>query len=226
MRLRTPPRHAAPRAWHPRHAAVAVAATTTALLGVLSVGAAAAPEPVAPPLLPVAADLTGRDTLTQHATRRRDVGSEVLVDPLPGCAGDPAVAHPNGQLPETALCALPAHPEHKLRPDAARDLVRLGQAYQEWFGEALCVTDSYRSLPSQQALAVRKPGLAAVPGTSEHGWGLAVDLGCGVEGYDTPQHRWMAAHAHRFGWGQPEWAKDGGEREEPWHWEHLASAEQ
>ena len=215
MRLRT----------SPRHVALAAAGTATAVLGVLIVLTAAAPEPPAPRLVPTAADRTDREALTQHASRRRDAGTPRASDPLPGCAGDAAVEHPNGRLPETALCALPAHADHKLRPDAARDLVRLGQAYEEWFGTPLCVTDSYRSLPSQQALAARKPGLAAVPGTSEHGWGLAVDLGCGVEGYDTPQHRWMAAHAGRFGWGQPDWAKDGGAREEPWHWEHLASGQ-
>jgi LAS superfamily LD-carboxypeptidase LdcB len=208
----------------PRHAALGVAATITALLGGLAVSAAAAPEPAAPPLAPVAAEPAQRDALAQHASRRRDARAVPEVDPLPGCGADAAVTSPNGQLPETALCALPAHVDHKLRPAAARDLVRLGQAYEEWFGSPLCVTDSYRSLGSQQALAVRKPGLAAVPGTSEHGWGLAVDLGCGVEGYDTPEHRWMIANAGRFGWGQPDWAKDGGAREEPWHWEHLASA--
>ena len=203
--------------------ALGLAAASTAAVGVLTIAAATAPEAVAPPLVPVVADLGDAAPLPPHASRRRDAGAEVVVDPLPDCAADADVSHPNGRLPETALCDLPAHVDHKLRPAAARDLVRLGQAYEQWFGEALCVTDSYRSLGSQQALAARKPGLAAVPGTSEHGWGLAVDLGCGVESYDTPQHRWMIAHAGRFGWGQPEWAKDGGAREEPWHWEHLAS---
>ena len=71
----------------------------------------------------------------------------------------------------------------------------------------MCVTDSYRSLSSQYSLARRKPGLAARPGRSEHGYGVAVDLACGVDGYRTPQHRWLVANAGRFGWAQPGWAR-------------------
>jgi hypothetical protein len=29
----------------------------------------------------------------------------------------------------------------------------------------------------------------------------------------------MTAHAPDFGWTNPDWARDGGGREEPWHWE-------
>ena len=158
-------------------------------------------------------------TVQERASRSRTLPTVPEVDPLASCAEMIDLTHANGQLPSEALCALPGHVDHALRPDAARALVALSAAYEQWFGEALCLTDSYRSLGSQQALAVRKPGLAAVPGTSEHGWGLAVDFACGVEGYDTPQHRWMIANGARFGWEQPAWAKDGGEREEPWHWE-------
>ena len=41
----------------------------------------------------------------------------------------------------------------------------------------------------------QKPVLAAVPGTSNHGWGLAVDLCGGIERFGTQQYAWMQANA-------------------------------
>src|SRR3712207_7645594 len=53
---------------------------------------------------------------------------------------------------------------------------------------------------------------AAVPGTSNHGWALAVDLCGGINIAGTVQSAWMAAHAGRFGFVQPDWARQGGDR--------------
>ena len=49
----------------------------------------------------------------------------------------------------------------------------------------ICITDSYRTYASQVRLYGQKPALAAVPGTSNHGWGLAVDLCGGIEHFGT-----------------------------------------
>lgn len=64
-------------------------------------------------------------------------------------------------------------------------------------------------------------GYAAVPGTSVHGWGRAVDfeqggqeLEFGMSGYE-----WLVAHASAFGFAQPGWAQPSGGSPEPWHWE-------
>jgi D-alanyl-D-alanine carboxypeptidase len=59
--------------------------------------------------------------------------------------------------------------------------------------------------------------LAARPGTSNHGWGLAADLGVG--GYASADYAWMRANAPAFGWDNPGWARPGGTKAEPWHWE-------
>jgi LAS superfamily LD-carboxypeptidase LdcB len=67
---------------------------------------------------------------------------------------------------------------------------------------------------------IRKPALAAVPGTSNHGWALAVDLCGGIHIAGTPQWTWMTANAGRFGFVQPDWARPGAEKPEPWHWEY------
>ena len=125
----------------------------------------------------------------------------------------------NGMIPTTELCGLKAAPGHLLRCDAARAFDALSMAYQAKHGSALCLTDSYRTFAVQVATFAKKPNLAAVPGTSNHGWGLAVDLCGGPDSFGTPEHAWMKEHAPKFGWVHPEWAAQGGSRPEPWHWE-------
>ena len=49
-------------------------------------------------------------------------------------------------------------------------------------------------------------GLAAVPGTSDHGWGMAVDLSL-----DAGAQAWMRLHAGEYGFVEDT-------PREPWHW--------
>ena len=135
-------------------------------------------------------------------------------------AVDGATRHANGAVPESELCVLPAS-GHRLHPDAARSWWRLNTAYAARFGRPLCLTDSYRSFEAQAALQATKPGLAAPAGTSNHGWGVAMDLCGGVESFESAAHRWMVRHGPRFGWVNPTWARAGGARPEPWHWEYA-----
>jgi hypothetical protein len=137
---------------------------------------------------------------------------------VPGCDAEVATDVANGLLEDVQLC--PIGGGHQLRPDAAAAYLALDAAFQAQFGVPLEITDSYRSLAAQRTLARQKPSLAARPGTSEHGWGLAVDLFGGVESYRSAEHRWLREHAPAFGWDNPPWARDGGSREEPWHWEY------
>lgn len=68
-----------------------------------------------------------------------------------------------------------------------------------------------------------RPGmaLAAVPGTSNHGWGLAVDAGveldgdAGTESIDARALAWLREHAAEFGWS---WEVQS----EPWHLRYWA----
>ena len=124
----------------------------------------------------------------------------------------------NGRIPSDALCEVGVRGQ-ALRCDAAAAYTELADAYADRFGKRLCITDSYRSFGAQLTAFAVKPALAAVPGTSNHGWALAVDLCGGVNGFGTPQWRWMAENAGRFGWVQPSWAGPRGEKPEPWHWE-------
>jgi hypothetical protein len=124
----------------------------------------------------------------------------------------------NGLIPESALC--PIAPGHMLRWDAAAAFRALNAAYQLEFGTPLCVTDSYRSYAAQVDVFARKPGLAAKPGTSNHGWALAVDYCGGIQSFGTAQFTWMKANAPFYGWFHPDWAEPGGSKPEAWHWEY------
>jgi hypothetical protein len=64
---------------------------------------------------------------------------------------------------------------------------------------------------------------AAVPGTSVHGWGRAVDFedANGELTFSSPGYLWLKANAWRWGFFHPDWAEPGGSSPEPWHWEHA-----
>ncbi|MCW2582175.1 MAG: hypothetical protein JWQ53_965, partial [Klenkia sp.] len=124
----------------------------------------------------------------------------------------------NGSIPSSALCSIGSG--HRLRCDAAASYAGLAEAFQRAFDRPLCLTDSYRSLTAQVDAHQRKPAITAVPGTSNHGWGLAVDLCGGINGFGTPEHAWMARWAPTFGWLAPDWAQATGSNPEPWHWEY------
>ncbi|MFB9725278.1 D-alanyl-D-alanine carboxypeptidase family protein [Haloechinothrix salitolerans] len=128
--------------------------------------------------------------------------------------------YPNGLIPPSAMCGIGIG-SHVLRCDAAQSFAAMSRAHAADTGRGLCVTDSYRSFPAQVDLYRRKPSLAAVPGTSNHGWGVAIDMCGGVESFGTSAHQWMRANAPAFGWIHPNWARQGGGREEPWHWEYV-----
>jgi hypothetical protein len=135
------------------------------------------------------------------------------------CAGGEMTLYANGQIPLDALCPLWGAPGDLLRADAAFAFNRLSTAYAEQFGRPICVTDSYRSYPEQVAVKADRPGLAATPGTSNHGWGTALDLCGGVQSFTSVQHHWMLLNAPAFGWFHPSWAGRDGSLPEPWHWE-------
>lgn len=155
--------------------------------------------------------------LALEAARYKD---NRITGPVGDCLGKPTEVYGNGMIPADALCPLWAAPGHRLRADAAHAFNQLSQSYAATFGTPLCITDSYRSLEGQVAVRAAKPGLAAVPGTSNHGWGTAVDLCGGVQTFGTPQHRWMRDNAPLYGWFLPSWAQQTGSKPEPWHWEY------
>lgn len=127
----------------------------------------------------------------------------------------------NGQLDDSELEPIKGAGSsktkgHKLNKVAAKAYSEMVAA-AEADGITWEITDSYRDYEAQVDVAARKGlynqgGLAAVPGTSNHGWGSAVDLKLNDEAL-----AWLRANADRFGFTNIP--------REPWHWEHKASVE-
>jgi peptidoglycan DL-endopeptidase CwlO len=136
-----------------------------------------------------------------------------------------AGAYPNGRIPASVLCPIGQEP-HRLRCDAAADWRRLAAAYRVRFGRPLLVTDSYRSYEAQVRCRQVKGTLCAVPGTSNHGLGLAVDMAGPAHLCGTAEHRWLEQNGRRLGWLWPAWARPGGPKGaggECWHWDHVGA---
>lgn len=136
-----------------------------------------------------------------------------------GVPPGPWGGYSNGFIPEDLLSAIPWAPHHHLRSDAVASLVELNKKFRAEFGYDLGISDAYRDYAEQVRAKEIYGGGAAEPGTSNHGWALAVDFGTGIATFNTPQYNWMKAHAPAYGWRHPDWAEPGGSIPEPWHWE-------
>jgi LAS superfamily LD-carboxypeptidase LdcB len=119
------------------------------------------------------------------------------------------VGYGNGKIPARALEKVGAT-HHKLWAPAAESLNRMISDAKAQ-GVTIGITDSYRSYDEQVDVARRKGlysqgGLAAKPGTSEHGWGMATDLDL-----NNKAQTWMRAHGEKYGFVE-------NTPREPWHW--------
>jgi hypothetical protein len=132
--------------------------------------------------------------------------------------GEPQKTGSNGNLDQAQLVSV-GQGNHKLQPSAAAAYEAMVQAAKQ-DGVSWSITDSYRSYASQVKVAQEKGlysqgGLAARPGTSNHGWGTALDLGGGANSKGTKQNDWLMANAGRFGFSTIP--------REPWHWEYKGA---
>jgi LAS superfamily LD-carboxypeptidase LdcB len=119
------------------------------------------------------------------------------------------VAYGNGRIPAGALEKV-GDTRHKLWAPAAESLTKM-IADAEKDGVKIGITDSYRPYTEQVDLARRKGlysqgGLAAKPGTSEHGWGMATDLDLNSKALS-----WMKQNADKYGFVN-------NVARENWHW--------
>lgn len=115
----------------------------------------------------------------------------------------------NGNIPIDQLSEVvtPAGNKLKLHPVAASAYVAMrDEALKS--GIRLNATDGYRSYAEEVDLNNRKPG-AGKPGTSNHGWAMAMDMGEGCNTFTGAGYKWLEANAGRYGWVNPNWAKYG-----------------
>ncbi|MCW2885990.1 MAG: zinc D-Ala-D-Ala carboxypeptidase [Streptosporangiaceae bacterium] len=143
-------------------------------------------------------------------------------------ACDPALVtearrFPNGLIPARYLCPLPQR-HRMLRADAALAFYKFNAAFKTRFKHDMCLTDSYRSLADQQRIYSQRPGMAAVPGRSNHGLGTAVDVCGGVQNQGSVPFNWLLANSLKYGWFHPKWAYVS--PFEPWHWEFKSGKSQ
>jgi hypothetical protein len=119
----------------------------------------------------------------------------------------------NGKLPDALLS--PIAEGHRLAKPAAGAFLRMQSAAKK-DGVTIGITDSYRTYDEQVDVAARKGiygqgGWAAVPGTSNHGWGMALDLDL-----DDSAQAWMRDNGWRYGYYEDV-------PNEPWHWTYRSS---
>ena len=137
----------------------------------------------------------------------------------------------NGNLPESMLVNINTpsggKSNAKLNIQAASDFNRMVDAAAK-DGVNITVSQGYRQLGSQEEGCGRgftqwcawkkyKAGtgnLAAKPGTSNHGWGSAIDVQNCKSG--SKVHKWLSANAQNFGFYPL--------ASESWHWDHRSSA--
>lgn len=136
----------------------------------------------------------------------------------------------NGRIPPTELTEVenfaPISGTHSsttvlsnlLRADAAKQCRALQEAFRARFSKSLDVSEAYRTIYTQQAYKDdenRGTGAtAATPGTSIHGWALAVDFGSGVATFGSPEKVWMDENAPKYGYNPR-----GNDFNEAWHFE-------
>lgn len=147
---------------------------------------------------------------------REDAIAEAVEEHVDGWAGEPPdIEGENGLLDPEELCEIAYAPGHLLQCDAAAALEEADAAYFEETGLHLTFTDSYRTYGMQVVTRALKGFLAATPGLSNHGWGMAVD-------FDPAPAAWLAENGAPYGWIHPSWAQPDGSKPESWHLEFVA----
>jgi D-alanyl-D-alanine carboxypeptidase len=90
------------------------------------------------------------------------------------------------------------------------------------FPQKKLIASGYRTYNRQVSLKAEKPKLAARPGSSNHGWGLAFDWNTGrQDGFESDTYRWMLENAPNYGFHNPLWARKDGKKPEWWHFEYI-----
>lgn len=123
----------------------------------------------------------------------------------------------NGNVPDSALCSYPnaIDSDGRGQARAVAAYVAMNEAFKAEFGHDLVISSTYRTYQDQVSTKASKGWLAATPGWSNHGFGLAIDI------RGTPlEKRWVQQNGPEYGWWHPTWARADGRKPEDWHYEY------
>lgn len=145
--------------------------------------------------------------------------------------------YPNGQIPLAMMTQLSPllGVGGYAQPDAAAAFLRMAKDFEAAVGLPLKFSEFYRPITIQEELFTgryvrtsvntglywqgsywtKKPGAdpAAVPGTSNHGYAIAVDFAWPLTSWTTQGQQWFRANEARYGFSSAQGVADG----EPWH---------
>lgn len=164
-----------------------------------------------------AAGETGGETAGEGADDETGTTTPAGTCPEP----DQVWSAENGHLSSSELAQIPFASGHYVRADTVGGLTELNEAYAAEFGVNLTINSSYRTYAQQEALYDPSSKTAAPPGCSNHGTGLAIDIGGGVQTFGSAQYEWLKANAEAYGWVHPPFAEPSGRNPEPWHWQSV-----
>lgn len=126
----------------------------------------------------------------------------------------------NGYMPANELCGIAQNSNWRFACRGVRDFNAMDAAFKVKFGHVMPVTSWSASLYrtyAQQVSAYNNylagtGNLAAKPGTSNHGWGLAADISTSL--MTSTESSWLAANAANWGF-----VRDVSG--EPWHYHYI-----
>ncbi|MET1034983.1 MAG: SH3 domain-containing protein [Arthrobacter sp.] len=136
----------------------------------------------------------------------------------------------NGRLPSSQLVAIPWDSgKNLIAGPSLNDLTRMNTAFKKKFGRNLEIDLTYRTRGTQEHL-YRELGsyIAARPGTSNHGWGMAIDFPESAHyGFGGKYYTWLKANSWKYGWTHrknlEQYTASGrlNPYREPWHFEYT-----
>ena len=139
--------------------------------------------------------------------------------------------------------------ENRLISEAVEPLINMLNDWVKWMkgqnfkgsgGNYTYITSIFRDYNKQVEVKKQKKGAAATPGTSPHGWGIAVDIQYFTKegnpiGNDentpssfkiatNPAIQWLYDNSYTYGWVLPYTLRDNSGLDEHWHWEYHGTA--
>jgi LAS superfamily LD-carboxypeptidase LdcB len=141
------------------------------------------------------------------------------------CVAPAPPALQNGFLPASVLQTI--NPNCQIWKPAAPSLLNMMSAAHN-AGVDLTPESCYRTYAEQVTernywCSLGLCQFAAVPGTSVHGLGKAVDFADqnGELTFSSVGYQWLTVNARTYCFVHPAWAQPNGSAPEPWHWEWI-----